>query len=153
MANSDRELVITNLVSVLGGINGAAPYTTIVARVEQLDRSESEVNLGDESPWIGVIENDDEYSDLPGRTYYVVMNIDLKLVTAGDGWESARVNVNDLADDVFHAIHLDPSRGGNAHWTRVVRLSPVKRLAGAAHVASQTISIQVRFLRGITVNA
>lgn len=151
MANSDRELIITNLVSVLNAINGSAPYTTNPT-VEQLDRSESEINA-DQLPWIGVIEQGDEYSDLPGLTYYTVMNIDLKLITAANSFDNARVAVNDLYDDVFHAIHLDPARGGNAHWTRVVRVSPVRRVAGAANIASMTLHTQVRFLRNITVNA
>jgi hypothetical protein len=131
MANPNRDRIVDSLLATIRAVNGASPYTTSVAHAERRQRAVGDIPT-QWMPYVGVVEGSEEYEGRLGL-YKVRFPVELLIQVVGAGEDNARQRVNDVWDDIYHALNnvVAPNpdgytRGGAAYDTVIVGTEPVE---------------------------
>lgn len=144
MANPNRDTVIDNLITAIQGINGSSPYTTTVAHVQRKHMTSTDIPV-QHMPFVGIEESDEEYEGIRFHHYKVRFQVDLLIQVVSDGEAAARQLLNDVYDDVFHAINVDYTRGNQAYETKVTATSPTEIVN--RNIAQMHVLLEILYVR------
>lgn len=137
----DRYAIVGNVVSVLQTIDPAntpagspRPYRTDVQLVERGIRTFEEVGVN-ERPYIGVAAISGDYDNELNGLYDVKLLLKLVAHVSGNNQDARASALDAIENDIKAALHVDPTRGGLATWTKVRRVisdeaDPVNRTHG-----------------------
>lgn len=127
MGASARHLALDNLVTALGTISVANGYVTDVTEVAMRAFEWETVWHDYTLPVIGVVPQETRYEYIAsqgtlalGNVIRVIQSVAIEFGYAAGDQEDAWNDGDALIDDIIGAIHVDPTRGGNALHTRIL---------------------------------
>lgn len=148
MADTVREKIMQNIVTVLQGITVAAGYNNTIAAVE---RYKAYGNHSVDIPAIVVSEGDESDSNNADPLTSCVMEVYLAVGTrqAESDTAASGAVLNSLLGDIKKAVMTDHTRGGYAIDTEFKSIEPFEIEAGNAQIGL-LISLEVQYRHLIT---
>ena len=152
MADTSREKILKSLMADIAAIKGAGPYSTTINRVTRRPHAPSEVQKP-LTPWVDVIRNTQRWENKPTEWIRVEDTFTLQVFTAGTTREAAEDLLDDVLDDIVHALYANPYRtlppDGNAAHNTFIN-GTTQTYFSEEGIAAMTVEVEVWYTRCIT---
>lgn len=119
MATPNRNLILEDIATSLGAIDGTGSFTSTVTTVERVIKDWQSVGA-QEMPWLGFAPIRTAYTMMPFGQIECTMDVTIVGIAQASTDSTRSDTISELVDDVIYALGIDATRGGNAVSTSIV---------------------------------
>lgn len=121
MATPSRNLILENIFTSLSAIDGTGNFKTTLKKVERHVKEWESVG-SQEMPWAGFMPIRTLHTHQPGTVVRCVMELAI-VAHVNESTDAGKSDsISDVIDDIWEALNIDTTRGGNAVMTTIMEV-------------------------------